>query len=89
MKKNIHLFYSGVVQGVGFRFAAKMLANRHRISGWVRNLPDKRVEVVAQGENENLNKFLNGLKSEFFRNITDIEYSNDNDSGKCEGFQIR
>ncbi len=45
---------SGLVQGVGFRFFAVRVARARRLRGWVRNLPDGRVEVLAQGESEAL-----------------------------------
>lgn len=44
-----HLRIAGRVQGVGFRYAAVLEAEARHLSGWVRNLPDGRVEVVAEG----------------------------------------
>jgi acylphosphatase len=52
------------VQGVGFRFTASRLASRFDVSGWVRNLPDGRVELEAQGEPETLRGFLDAIRSE-------------------------
>jgi acylphosphatase len=48
---------SGRVQGVGFRFFARDAAAREGISGWVRNLPDRTVEIEAHGEHEALLRF--------------------------------
>jgi acylphosphatase len=45
----MHLFVEGRVQGVWFRETAYHLATAHDVSGWVRNLPDGRVEVVYEG----------------------------------------
>ena len=64
MKKTIsswtraHIFYSGRVQGVGFRFTAERLALDLRLRGWVKNLPDGRVEVVCEGSKEKIDKYL-------------------------------
>lgn len=56
--KQIHLLISGYVQSVGFRRFVKEHARRQAISGWARNLPDGRVEVLAQGEKQILEKLL-------------------------------
>lgn len=48
---------SGRVQGVGFRIFAWTMASREGLQGWVRNLPDGRVEVSAEGESEALERF--------------------------------
>ncbi|HEY2158547.1 MAG TPA: acylphosphatase [Isosphaeraceae bacterium] len=58
------VLYDGRVQGVGFRFTAARLAPRFGVSGWVRNLPDGRVELEAQGETEALRGFLDAIRGE-------------------------
>ena len=50
MKTTIHCFVTGRVQGVCFRMATREQAMLHGITGWVRNLPDGRVEVMASGD---------------------------------------
>ena len=62
-KKRIHIFYSGRVQGVGFRFTAEQVALSLGIVGWVQNLPDGRVEAVAEGEEAKLVLFLEKIKN--------------------------
>lgn len=57
--KQIHLLISGFVQGVGYREFAKREAEKLGIVGWVRNLSDNRVEVVVQGPEGVLKKFVN------------------------------
>jgi acylphosphatase len=57
-----HVFYSGRVQGVGFRFTAQALAGREGVTGFVRNLPDRRVELVAEGPATNVERFLESLR---------------------------
>lgn len=71
--KRFHAYFSGRVQGVGFRFTAQSIANDLKISGWVRNTDDGRVEVAAQGPEKRLNDFLSKLKGYFCRYITDVD----------------
>ena len=49
-----HLFYSGQVQGIGFRYTAERLALELGLTGWVKNLPDGRVELVCEGPKEKI-----------------------------------
>lgn len=57
------VFYSGRVQGVGFRFSSKQTARGYDVCGWVKNLPDGRVELHAQAwELDEVDAFLNGIQ---------------------------
>jgi acylphosphatase len=62
-RQRMQIFYSGHVQGVGFRYSAKMLAQGYEVTGTVRNLPDGRVELVAEGLREELEAFRKGLQA--------------------------
>lgn len=65
---------SGQVQGVGYRFFAMRAAARHQVLGTVRNLPDGRVEVIAEGEREAMDQFKNDLATgPIMAEIADIE----------------
>ena len=88
-QKGVHAFFSGMVQGVCFRFISRELANRHRIKGWVRNLFDGRVELIAEGADEDIDNFLSDLRSEFKRHITDFQLEEVAVSGDYKDFQIR
>jgi acylphosphatase len=54
-------FVSGEVQGVGYRFFAQRVAARHQVVGYVRNLRDGRVEVLAEGAPENVEELRHDL----------------------------
>jgi acylphosphatase len=60
-----HVYYSGRVQGVGFRMVSHQLARGFDISGYVRNLPDGRVELVAEGPEAEVSRFLAAIRREF------------------------
>jgi acylphosphatase len=76
MKKQVHIYYSGGVQGIGFRYTVTDIAGDLKICGWVKNLDDSRVEVVAEAEEESLKVFLQQVNQHFPRNIkeADIEW---------------
>ena len=59
--KRINAFVSGQVQGVFFRDSTKEHAKKNGLSGWVKNIEDGRVEVVAEGDEDSLNKFIEFL----------------------------
>jgi len=74
MKKTIHCFISGRVQGVFFRATTADQARQLGITGWVRNLPDGRVEVKATADNETLEEFKRWLTDGPERaNVSDLE----------------
>ncbi len=58
----VHVFIDGFVQGVAFRFFAEKHANRLSLTGWVRNLADGRVEVLAEGPAAEIETFLDRLR---------------------------
>ncbi len=85
----IHCYFSGVVQGVGFRYTSRYLARRYDLKGWVRNLIDGRVELVVQGKKESIMNFLEDLKSEFSGYIKNIDLEWQIPSAEFEDFEIR
>jgi acylphosphatase len=81
------LVVRGIVQGVGFRVS--MARRAHGVAGWVRNLPDGRVEVVLEGEPEAV-----GTIEAFVRegprgaHVEGVEASDEKPEG-LRGFEIR
>ncbi len=62
MKSRVHIHVSGHVQGVFFRYETKRNAEKFGVFGWVRNLPDGRVECVFEGEKDDVNKLIEFCK---------------------------
>jgi len=58
----MQVFYSGRVQGVGFRYTAKSIATGFELAGIIRNLPDGRVELLAEGFREELDGFRTAIR---------------------------
>ncbi|MHA1506503.1 MAG: acylphosphatase [Candidatus Asgardarchaeia archaeon] len=58
MMVRAHVFISGIVQGVFFRATMREMALKLGVKGWVRNLPDGRVEAVIEGEKEKVEKMI-------------------------------
>ncbi|UCC95844.1 MAG: acylphosphatase [Candidatus Omnitrophota bacterium] len=88
-QRAVHIYFEGRVQGVGFRFTARDFANRHNVKGWVMNLANGDVELVAEGNSEDLDGFLHELHTEFKSYITDFKVEKISTQGGFCDFQIR
>ncbi len=66
-----HIHFSGTVQGVGFRYTCRSFAQELPLTGWVKNLPDGRVEAVVEGAREDIEALLSRLKNHFGEFIRD------------------
>jgi acylphosphatase len=86
----LHVLFSGTVQGVGFRYTTQRLAQTMSVRGWVRNFNDGRVEMLAQGEKALLNKFLQRLQNgALAANIEKVECDWSQPTEPLTGFEVR
>jgi acylphosphatase len=83
------VFYSGNVQGVGFRYAVASLAKQFPVEGWVRNLPDGRVELAVEGQPEVVRNLLAKISAEAPGRIKHKELQDWTAPNPQPGFQIR
>ncbi|HXS67193.1 MAG TPA: acylphosphatase [Candidatus Polarisedimenticolia bacterium] len=88
-RSRMHIFYSGNVQGVGFRYSVKTVAAGFEVVGIVRNLMDGRVELVGEGPREELEAFRKAIRDagldHFIRNE---EVSWSEPTSEFRGFEI-
>jgi acylphosphatase len=82
-------YFSGRVQGVGFRFTTVRIAREFAVEGFVRNLDDGRVLVVAEGEPGELDRFFTRLQEEMAYNIRQASVSPGPTTGEFAGFAVR
>jgi acylphosphatase len=90
MKVRAHVFMSGMVQGVFFRSETQYEAKKRGVKGWVRNLPDGRVEAVFEGEEEKVKELINFCKhGPPGARVTSVEVRWENYTGEFKNFEIR
>ena len=84
------IFYEGNVQGVGFRYSVKQIAKGFEITGFVRNLPDGRVELQANGEPDEVSAFVQAIdQSELRAHIRKTTAASVTTAAAARGFEIR
>jgi len=84
-----HAYVRGRVQGVGFRYFTLDAAHTLGLTGWVRNLRDGRVEVIAEGALEDLNRLLAMLRrGPVSGKVTDVDYEFTGAKGEFTGFRV-
>lgn len=82
------IIFTGRVQGVGFRYTAHSIARGCGLSGFVRNLADGDVEMLAQGQAEDIDDCLNQLKETFADCIRDIQIEDVEPDVRLKDFRI-
>ena len=87
IRRTVH--FRGHVQGVGFRHAAATIARGFAVSGYVRNLPDGGVQVIAEGDADELTQFIETIERQMERFIKTTTRENSAASGEFRDFSIR
>ena len=81
--------FSGRVQGVGFRYTVHNLAMPHDVRGYVRNLPDGRVELVMEGPPRDMDCLLDSIRRKMSQFIKRVDTQVEPPSGAFSGFSIK
>lgn len=83
------VYFSGQVQGVGFRYTVMRLAANLEVTGFVRNLPDWRVQLIAEGASGEIDRLLDGIRDAMGGYIRDEETIEVSATGEFHGFGVR
>jgi acylphosphatase len=87
---SLQVFYEGSVQGVGFRWSVRHVTKGFDVTGWVRNLPDGRVELQVTGEEDEVRAFLDRLAQSELHSLIHKQTENKLDKPvTARGFEIR
>jgi acylphosphatase len=89
MAQRAFVIYNGDVQGVGFRYTARQVAASYPITGYVKNLTDGGVELVAEGEPADVEAFLTEIDRRMAPGIATREIRREPAAGGLTGFTIR
>jgi acylphosphatase len=90
VKTRAHVFVTGRVQGVFFRSTTKHNADRYDVKGWVRNLPDNRLEAVFEGEKEAVQTLIDFCKhGPSGAKVTNIDLTLETYTGDFDRFKIK
>ena len=88
-QQRVHLLINGKVQGVFFRQALKVVAKKNNVSGWVRNLNDRRVEAVFEGGSKSINSVIEWTRiGPANSRVDDIEVSNEEFKNEFLTFEV-
>jgi acylphosphatase len=82
-------YFSGRVQGVGFRYTVHNLAMPHNVRGYVRNLPDGRVELVMEGPNQDMDCLLDAIRQKMNHFIQRVDMRTEPATNAFSGFSIK
>ncbi|MCP4082453.1 MAG: acylphosphatase [Planctomycetaceae bacterium] len=88
MLERWYVFFTGQVQGVGFRYTAIQCSKQHPITGWIQNLSDGRVQLLAEGKPRELQIFVDELCLATHGNVNGLEIQREQPSGEFHDFRV-
>lgn len=83
-----HVYYTGRVQGVGFRWTVRHIAQDFAVTGFVKNLEDRRVELVVEGSPTELDQFCAAISERFGANIRNVAVTDEPFTGEFATFDV-
>ena len=86
IRKTIH--FSGDVQGVGFRYTALAIARDFAVTGYVKNLSDGRVKLEVEGEEAEIDRFVQRVRDQMAGYVRNVDSSNSPATGEFTDFRV-
>ena len=88
-QQRVHILVSGKVQGVFFRQALKVVAKKNNVLGWVRNLMDKRVEAILEGDSQSVNLVIKWVRiGSANSRVDNVEITNEEFKNEFSTFEV-
>lgn len=84
-----HIIFLGHVQGVGFRFTCRQVADRFNVSGWVKNLPNNTVEMIVEGDASQNEAYIAAVTASTHGRVIDTSVIKSSATGEFSEFEIR
>lgn len=84
-----HIYFHGHVQGVGFRFTTRSVADRFDVSGWVKNLSNGTVEMTIEGTPKNIESYIAEVTAATHGRVTDTRVTKSSATGEFSEMEIR
>ena len=88
-RQRYEVYYAGRVQGVGFRYTVRSLAAGFQVTGFVRNVSDGRVHLLVEGDQAEIQQFLDAVQAEMQPYIRDVQETRQTAGGQFHSFEIR
>ncbi len=73
MTVRLHIYFSGRVQGVGFRYTCVQQSRHHAVTGWVKNLDNGSVEMIVEGESSELEAYVKSVSEATHGRVADVQ----------------
>ena len=83
-----HVYFSGRVQGVGFRYTCVQQARHHAVTGWVKNLDNGTVEMIVEGESSELETYLQRVADSTHGSVADTQITHSEATGEFSGMSV-
>ncbi len=83
-----HVYFSGRVQGVGFRYTCVQQSRHHEVTGWVKNLENRSVEMIVEGKSSELEAYVQSVCASTHGSVADTQISHSTATGEFSAMSV-